>query len=150
MRVKCEPGAAPSRDPPSWSKNTRIQISVLIARQKICDGSTSPAQNRSNVSASAAASQYGRSQNCGERNRPCTTARRARSQRVSGVVNPTFQRRVRTFSVSTPRRPSRRMARLQPWSTSADDGRRNTQSTSSWSRNGRRDSIENAIELRSS
>ena len=59
MRVKCEPGAAPSRDPPSCSKNTRIQISVLMARQKICDGSTSPAQKRSNVSASAAASQYG-------------------------------------------------------------------------------------------
>jgi hypothetical protein len=123
---------------------------VLIARQKICDGSTSPAQKRSNVSASAVASQYGRAQNCGERNSPWITARRARSQRVSGVVKPTFHRRVRTFSVSTPRRPSRRIARLHPRSTMADDGSRNTQSTNSWSRNGRRDSIENAIELRSS
>ena len=77
-------------------------------------------------------------------------ARRARSHRISGVVNPTSHLRVRIFSGSASRKPCRKIARLQPSRMIALEGRRNTHSTSSWSRNGIRDSIECAIELRSS
>ena len=150
-RVKCEPGAAPSREPPSWSKNTRIQISVLIARQKICDGSTSPAQNRSNVSASAG----------GVPVRPRAELRRAEQALHRGASGPQpaglgrgepdlpapgahllGEHALQAVAEDGPAPARRRRC--------ADDGSRNTQSTSSWSRNGRRDSIENAIELRSS
>src|ERR1700730_19429567 len=72
---------------------TRNQTSALTARQKNIDSSISPAHARRKFSATAAAFQYGRARNDGERLRLWSTARCRRYQRNSGLVKPIFLRR---------------------------------------------------------
>ena len=69
---------------------------------------------------------------------------------MSGLVKPILERRSRLFSGMRPFIALRYTARFQPplifWSI----GSEKMNSTSSWSRNGTRASIENAIEFLSS
>ena len=132
------------------STNSRSHNSTLAARQKNMLSSTWPLQQARNACTTASPSQYGRAMNDGDWYRLVNAARRALIQRISGVVNPTFQRRRRIFSGSVPLSAARRIQRLQPWRTIASSGRLRMWSTNSWSRYGTRLSMLNAMELRSS
>ena len=84
------------------SQNSRSQSSTLAARQNSGDSSTSPRQQARNAATISSPFQYGRDWNVGDWYRLVKAARRALIQRISGVVNPTFQRRRRIFSGSVP------------------------------------------------
>ena len=145
------PGVAPDAEP--WappSKYTRSQSSTLTVRQKKSDSSLPPTQATRNASATASASQYGRAWKEGDRISDWIADRCWRNQRNSGVVKPILRRRWRIFSGRMPRIASRMMRRDHPPETIAEAGSRRIHSTSSWSRKGSRDSMEWAIELRSS